>query len=285
VRYSGRDFSESELETIRRIIDEEPRRNRAEISRRVCDALGWIKPNGTRKDMSCRVALLRMQEDGLVRLPPPMKGNGNGKVWRRRTAAGQPGFPITADAKDLTDLDMGTVNGKGPSQLWNEYIDRYHYLGYTPLPGAQLRYFAMARGQVVALFGFGAAAWKTKPRDHYIGWTAEQRERNLHLVVNNARFLILPWVRSKHLASRLLGMVRRRIAVDWEERYSYRPVLLETFVETARFAGTSYKAANWTCVGKTKGRGKLDVRHTAKIPIKSVWLLPLRKDFRSSLSN
>ncbi len=283
MRYSGRNFSDTDLETIHRIIDEDPKRNRAEISRRVCDALGWTKPNGTRKDMSCRVALLRMQEDGLVRLPPPTKRNGNGKAWHRRTAAGQPGFPIMAEAKDLTDLELEIVNGKGPSQLWNEYVDRYHYLGYTPLPGAQLRYFATARGQVVALFGFGAAAWKTKPRDRYIGWTAKQRERNLHLVVNNARFLILPWVRSKHLASRLLGMASRRIATDWEERYSYRAVLLETFVESARFAGTSYKAANWVCVGKTKGRGKLDVRHTANKPIKTVWLLPLRKNFRGIL--
>lgn len=283
MRYSGRNFSEADLETILRIIGEDPKRTRAEISRRVCDALAWRKPNGTRKDMSCRVALLRMQDDGLVRLPPPTQGNGNGKAWRRRTAAAQPGFPITSDAKDLTDLDLEIVRGKNPSQLWNEYVDRYHYLRYTPLPGAQLRYFATARGQVVALFGFGAAAWKTKPRDRHIGWNAKQRESNLHLVVNNARFLILPWIRSKHLASRLLGMARRRVAADWEERYAYRPVLLETFVETARFAGTSYKAANWICVGKTKGRGKLDVRHTAKIPVKGVWLLPLRKDFRAIL--
>jgi hypothetical protein len=283
VRYSGRDFSEEELEAIRQIVNEDPARTRAEISRRVCAALAWTKPNGTMKDMSCRVALLRMQDDGLVKLPPPRWGNGNGKPWRRRTAAGQPGFPITADAGELIDLRLELVDQSGPTQLWNEYIDRYHYLGYTPLPGAQLRYLATARGQAVAVLGFGAAAWKTKPRDDYIGWTARQREANLHLVVNNARFLILPWVRSRHLASRLLGMARRRIAADWEGRYSYRPALLETFVETDRFAGTSYKAANWICVGETKGRGKLDVRHTARRPIKTVWLSPILKDFRKIL--
>lgn len=283
MRYSGRDFSEKDLETIRGIVAEDPSSTRAEISRRVCDALGWMKPNGTRKDMSCRVALLRMQDDGLVKLPPPRWGNGNGKPWRRRTAAGQPGFPITADAGELTDLRLELVDQSGPTQLWNEYIDRYHYLGYTPLPGAQLRYLATARGQTIAVLGFGAAAWKTKPRDEFIGWTPKQREANLHLVVNNARFLILPWVRSRHLASRLLGMARRRIPGDWEKRYSYRPLLLETFVESERFAGTSYKAANWLCVGETTGRGKLDVHHTAKGPVKTVWLSPLRKNFRKAL--
>jgi len=215
--------------------------------------------------------------------PHQRRAAKTGRNAGRRTAAGQPGLPITAEAGELIDLRLELVDQSGPSQLWNEYIDRYHYLGYTPLPGAQLRYLATARGQVVALLGFGAAAWKTKPRDEFIGWTARQREANLHLVVNNARFLIFPWVRSRHLASRLLGMARRRIAADWEERYSYRPALLETFVETERFAGTSYKAANWICVGETKGRGKLDVHHTAKQPIKTVWLSPIRKDFRKIL--
>jgi hypothetical protein len=282
-RYCGRDFSDEDLETIRRIATEHPPRNRARISRLVCEELSWRKPNGTLKDMSCRVALLRMQEDGLVTLPPPRWGNGNGRPWRRRTAAAQPGFPVTADAKDLTDLDLEIVDQTGPSQLWNEYVDRYHYLGYTPLPGAQLRYFAVARGQEVALLSFSASAWKTEPRDRYIGWTKEQREKNLNRVVNNSRFLILPWVRSRHLASRLLGMAARRVASDWEKRYAYRPVLLETFVEIERFAGTSYKAANWVCVGRTKGRGKLDVKKEYAKPVKSIWLLPLTKHFRRVL--
>ncbi|MBD3336741.1 MAG: DUF4338 domain-containing protein, partial [Candidatus Eisenbacteria bacterium] len=119
--------------------------------------------------------------------------------------------------------------------------------------------------------------------DRYIGWTHEQRKRNLDRVVNNSRFLILPWVRSRHLASRLLGMAARRLARDWEERYAYRPVLLETFVEVDRFDGTSYKAANWICVGKTKGRGKLDVKRDYKKPVKSIWLRPLTKAFRTAL--
>jgi hypothetical protein len=249
----------------------------------VCEELRWLKPNGTQKDMSCRVALLRMLEDGLITLPPPRWGNGNGKAYRRRTAAGQPGFPITAAVGDLQDLHLQTVEGLANSHLWNEYVDRYHYLGYSPLAGAQLRYFAVARGQVLALFSFSASAWKIKPRDQFIGWTRQQREKNLQLVVNNSRFLILPWVRSRYLASRLLGMASRRLAADWEKRYAYRPVLLETFVEIDRFAGTSYKAANWICVGNTKGRGKLDVKHENAKPVKSIWLLPLTRHFRRTL--
>jgi len=282
-KYCGREFGEKDIETIRRIVAEDPDRTRARISRMVCEELAWHKPDGKLKDMSCRVALLRMQEDGLLLLPPPRQTNGNGKPYRRRTAAAQPGFPVTDPAGDLTELALDLVSDRRASHLWNEYVDRYHYLRYTPLPGAQLRYFATARGQVLALLGFGAAAWKTEPRDRFVGWTHEERKRNLHLVVNNSRFLILPWVRSRHLASRLLGMATRRLARDWEERYAYRPVLLETFVEVSRFHGTCYKAANWIYVGNTKGRGKLDVRNEYAKPVKSIWLLPLTKRFRALL--
>jgi len=228
--------------------------------------------------------MLRMQDDGLIHLPPPVKGNGNGKPYRRRTPEAEPQLvPVTVPAGELTDLHLEPVAGPNASHLWNEYVDRYHYLGHKPLPGAQLRYFARAGGRCLAVLGFSAAAWKTAPRDSFIGWTPEQREARLHLVVNNARFLILPWVRSRYLASRLLGMASRQIADDWQQRYAYRPVLLETFVETPRFAGTSYKAANWLRLGETKGRGKLDRYKKAELPKKTVWVYPLASNFRSVL--
>ena len=152
----------------------------------------------------------------------------------------------------------------------------------TPI-ASQARYFARARGRILAVLGFGAAAWKTAPRDRYIGWTPSQRQARLHLLVNNARFLILPWVRSPNLASRLLAMAARQLTTDWQHRYGYRPVLLETFVETPRFRGTCYKAANWTYLGHTQGRGKLDVHHAATLPKKSIWVYPLAADFRKTL--
>ena len=169
------------------------------------------------------------------------------------------------------------------SHLWNEYIQRYHYLGYQPLPGAQMRYLAQAHGQVLALLGFGAAAWKVAPRDRWIGWSPAQRQQSLHLLVQNARFLILPWITCPNLASKLLAMAARRLPEDWAERYSYRPVLLETFVERQRFVGTCYRAANWIHVGQTQGRGKLDSHHQAKLAVKDIWLYPLDLDCREYL--
>ena len=294
MRYCGRDFSVSEMVAVRTLIADHPTANRARLSRLVCEVLDWRRPDGRLKDMSCRVAMLRMQNDGLIRLPPPQKSNNNGRPYRRRTPQAEPElFAAVGSAGALADLNLQLITDRRQSHLWNEYIDRYHYLGYQPLPGAQLRYFARTGDQVIALFGFGAAAWQTAPRDRFIGWTSEQRQRRLRLVVNNARFLILPWVSCHNLASTLLGMVTRILADDWQQRYSYRPVLLETFVETSRFRGTCYKAANWICLGETRGMGKLrlylgETRGVGKLglkqlPTKTIWVYPLVKHFRRQL--
>ena len=184
---------------------------------------------------------------------------------------------------ELSRIRLEPVQGRAESRLWNSFIERHHYLGHQPLPGAQLRYFVRSGGQIIAALGFGASAWKIKPRDAFIGWTDEQRKRNLHLVINNARFLILPWVHCKNLASRILSLAAQRLADDWSLRYAYRPVLLETFVARPRFTGICYKAANWRYLGDTQGRGKLDTLHQKTKPIKSLWVYPLRRDFRQQL--
>ena len=172
----------------------------------------------------------------------------------------------------------------GQSRLWNEYIHRYHYLGYKTLPGAQRRYFVNSGNRLLALLGFGASAWQIAPRDRFIGWSHQQRQKNLHLIVNNARFLILPWVQSKNPASMTLARVAHQLPDDWEERYHYRPVLMETFVDKERFAGTCYKAANWISVGETQGRGKLGPAGKQSVPIKLIWLYPLVSNFRAVLA-
>jgi hypothetical protein len=273
MEYCGRPFSHTDIELIRNLIAEGL--NRSHLSRLFCERTQWKKPDGGLKEMSCRVALLKMERDGHIILPPPQRPANN--HLKKPKAIILP-LPTTENARELV---LETVN-RTTSALWNAYIDQYHYLGYTPLPGAQLRYFVKVNDEILALLGFAAAAWKCAPRDTFIGWDATARKKNLHLVVNNARFLIL--VKVKNLASRILSLAARRITSDWRTRYGYAPVLLETFVDTERFTGTCYKAGNWVCVGATQGRGKLDRYHEHRLPVKSVWLYPLDKEFRRCLN-
>jgi len=183
----------------------------------------------------------------------------------------------------LSGLRLEAVQDKRASRLWNGLIDRYHYLGYTPLPGAQLRYLIHCDHGVLGAIGFGAAAWKVAARDRWIGWEAPCRETHLGRVLNNARFLILPWVQVKNLASKVLALAAARIPEDFAARYGTRPVLLETYVEIPRFRGTCYRAANWRHLGETAGRGKCDRTHQAALPRKAVYVYPLAADFRRTL--
>jgi hypothetical protein len=283
-RYCGRTFNSDEIEWIRRLISSNRKLNRSQLSRAVCNHVGWVSPNGRLKEMSCRVAMLRMHRDGTIALPPPRKGNGNGRTRPALTHASAPQLPLSTPAAQLGELEYRVVNSRRDSLLWNELIERYHYLGYKPLPGAQMRFLVFGDSRLLAALGFGASAWKVAARDHWIGWAAEHRMANLHLIVNNARFLILPWVQSRNLASRILGRIARLLPQLWDERYGYAPVMLETFVEKDRFRGTCYRAANWILVGPTQGRGKLDRKHQHALPVKDVFVYPLRKDFRRRLS-
>ena len=282
MRYCGRTFTAVELERIRALIAVEPAPSRYRLSCQVCEEFAWRRPDGRLKDMSCRVALLRMATDGLIRLPPPKKAKPLSYQAHPHIEQ-QVLEPLLVPPIELLRLAIEPVGKKRESLLWNAYIQRHHYLGHQPIPGAQLRYFVRAAGEVVALLSFGASAWKTQPRDEFIGWTPEQRERNLHLIVNNARFLILPWIECKNLASRVLALATRRLAHDWHARYAYRPVLVETFVEKPRFTGHCYKTANWQYLGDTQGRGKLDTFHLRGKPVKSLWIYPLTRHFRRQL--
>ena len=282
-RYCGRDFTPKEFEQIRSLIKQNSEFTRMRLSKEVCRMLQWLKPDGKLKDMSCRVAMLRMDRDGLIVLPPPTHVKAPVKKIEF-TSATDPQGPVVCSVNKLSQLHLQMVT-KATSALWNEYIERYHYLGYTPLPGAKLRYFTKAGKQIVALTGFGAAAWQTAPRDQFIGWNHDQRKKNLNLIVNNARFLILPWIKSKNLASKILSLTARHLPDDWEEKYNIRPVLIESFVQKNRFAGTCYKAANWINVGETKGRGKLGPPGKISVPIKDIWVYPLVKKFRVLLKN
>ena len=285
VRYCGREFSAAELEVIRGLAATLP--TRRAIADAACDALLWRRHDGRRKDMSARVALLRMAADGLLTLPAPRNTNGNGRLSRRLEPAGEPPAAPAALAASLPELgrvELVVVDTPAASRRWRTLIATHHYLGYTPFAGAQLRYLVETSRGTVAALGFAASAWKCAARDAHIGWDARAREARLHLVVGNARFLILPHVRVANLASVVLSRAARRLRADWLAAYGYEPLLLETFVERGRFTGASYRAANWLCVGRTKGRGKLDRKHERALPLKDVYLYPLHRDYRRILS-
>ena len=252
-------------------------------------ALDWYQPNGELKLMGCKAALLSFHRQGWIQLPPARRGPSHLNQVKppQRTLEGEPQEPIQAPAGQLLPLTLEPVVPGGTSRLWNEFMDRYHYLDYSIQKGAQQRYLIQSSQGCVGAISFASPAWKTQARDNWIGWDHETRTRNLRYIVNNTRFLILPWVQSKNLASKVLGLCARQLPRDWEARYGYRPVLFETFVEQQRFQGTCYKAANWIRVGETTGRGKWEQkgehRVRAPLPIKDIFVYPLQPNFREVL--
>lgn len=286
MRYRGREFTQAEIERINELMGAHPGASRRRLSVLVSEELDWRMPDGRLKDAAVRGVMLAMDRDGLIRLPPRVNAPWNPRKPPRETAAGEPGAPIEGGVRDLGRITLRAVADRRESALWNELIQRYHYLGYKRQGGAQMRYLARAAdGRMLACLGYSVSAWKARPRDQWIGWSRQRRERHLHLVVNNSRFLILPWVRVPHLASKLLALAARQLPRDWRARYGYSPLLLETFVDRARFAGTCYRAANWLDVGETTGRGRYDTRHEAYgKSVKMIFLLPLAKHARERLA-
>lgn len=281
-KYSGRAWSDDDLDQICDLIKQNADATRARLSRLVCEHFDWRAPNGKLKEMSCRVAMLAMHRDGRIELPAPR--------WAPPppyrlvpTPQGDPQPPWQGSVRDLTALRLVPVEPGRAPRLWNELVSRYHYLGYRMLPGAQMRYLLRDGERVLGAMGFGAAAWKLAPRDQFIGWSGAERERGLYRIVGQSRFLILPWIRCRNLASKALAMATARLGADWAARYGFAPVLLETFVDTTRFAGTCYRAANWIEVGTTQGRGKLDRYRRYAVPVKRIYLKPLAPDFRRCL--
>jgi hypothetical protein len=279
----GRPFDEADLETIRSEILRANPPLRSQIARQVCQALEWTDALGRPKEMSARVGLLRLHRAGLIELPPPTRGNGNGRGWVRGPDAWPQPIAREGTVGQLRRLRLEGIRDKSASRLWNGLIERYHYLGYTPLAGAQLRYLIRCDDGLLGAIGFGAAAWKVAARDRWIGWDAACREAGLGRVLNNARFLILPWVQIKNLASKVLALAAVQVSEDYPARYGERVVLLESFVEIPRHRGTCYRAANWQYLGETTGRGKCDRTHQASLPRKAVYVYPLAGEFRAAL--
>ena len=235
------------------------------------------------KDMAARSFLLKLEGRDLVTLPPKQRRSGGSSTGVAATPILHSTDPINSNLKSLQPVRVEPVEDVHQLALFKYLISQYHYLSLH-LVGKNMKYMAFDReDRPLACLLFGSAAWKCAPRDEFIGWDAREREANVNMITNNTRFLILPWVEVPHLASHVLGRVARRIRSDWQDKYAHPVHSLETFVERDRFRGTCYRAANWTCVGETKGRSRQDRHKTIKVPVKDVYLYPLSKWFREAL--
>jgi hypothetical protein len=286
--FCGQPVTGKELALIQGIADDFGGLGRTEMANTVCELLQWVRPTGKLKTVECRAFLESLQASGLICLPErrPQRRR-NKQAVPPLTPHGEGGASLEGTLKDFQPLELEPVSSPADQALWREWMQRYHYLGYRIPFGAHLRYFVqiMAPQPVrVGALQFSSPAWRMAAREQWIGWSDQARRRNLQQVVSNSRFLILPWVRIRNLASSTLALAARRLPDDWQESYRIRPVLLETLVDPARFAGTCYRAANWTCVGRTTGRGRQDrdhQRHDAAP--KTIFLCPLAADARSRL--
>jgi hypothetical protein len=282
--FCGRRFTAQEIELMRVVARDYAGLGVTEIARTVCELLEWTRPNGGLKNHECRQLLERLAKEGVLTLPALRKLGGRGP---RRANLSQPRSepePIECAAKECEPLELALVEGTGESRRWREQVERYHYLGCRVPFGAHLRYWVRNRDRELAGLLWTSPAWKMQARDAWIGWNDEQRKRNLQRIVNNGRFLILPWVRVKGLASKILALSARQTPQDWQTHYGYRPLLLETLVDTQRFRGTCYRAANWLHVGQTAGRGRMDREHQNHgQAVKDIYLYPLVRDVREQL--
>jgi len=285
VEACGPAFSPALLRNTRARIEEDGELTRTQLSREACEWMDWRAPNGELREMTCRLALLELEQRGELALPARRSCARSRMPARRSESSG--GGKVACELTDLGELDlvqMCAAEDRDLSREWNELIASHHYLGYTPLVGAQKRYLIVSeRHGVLGALGFSAAAWRIAARDQWITWSDEVRSERLHLVVCNSRFLILPWVRVRNLASRVLGLAARRLPRDWKASYGYEPVLLESFVEEGRFAGISYRAANWIELGRTSGRGRQDRKHACRGTAKKVFAYPLYGRWREKL--
>lgn len=286
MKVCGQEFGAEILQRIQQTIDDEPGLSRGILSRRVCQWLNWRTALGQLKEVSCRVALLKLYRRGLLRLPKvdlraiPRPQRVRTEPPRREPAS------VETSLQVLQPVSLVRINSADSalSRIWNDLMNQYHYLGAGPLCGAQIRYLIRSgTGEWLGGLAFSASAWRVKARDRWIGWNEEVRREHLQEVIANSRFLIRPSLRAPNLASHVLGLALRRVGSDWRDRYGYEPLLVETFVDAERFAGTCYQAANWELVGVTQGRGRQDTEHECAQPVKKVWVYPLHAQAREQL--
>lgn len=284
LRYRGRTVTRADVAFIRKLIAAHPTESRRRLSKLLCEAWSWRQANGELRDMVCRSLMLQLHRGGHIELPRVRQKPPNNVVARRRPALIPiDQAPLCGALSELGPLDLQQVRATDDEPLLDSLIEQHHYLGYVRPVGEHLKYLVRAQGRAIGCLAWSSAPRHLGPRDRYIGWSAQARRQNIRYLAYNTRFLILPWVQVPHLASHLLGQMAKLLSADWERVYGHPIYYLETFVDPARFRGTCYRAANWACLGLTKGLGK---DSTSPIPTRSkkqVLGYPLNKRFRELL--
>jgi hypothetical protein len=282
--YRGRRVTERDLSQIRDLIAGNPQASRRSLSKKLCEAWQWQQPNGAPRDMVCRGFMLDLHRKGLIDLPPRRRRPPNPLARRARPEpVAIDRTPVCCRLAELGALEFVQVRRTDRESSFNALIDEYHYLGYTQPVGEHLKYVVYAGERPLALFAWSSAPRHLAPRDRFIGWSMQARRANIRFLAYNTRFLILPWVEVRHLASHLLGAMMRRLSADWQRRYGHPIYFAESFVDPGRFAGICYRAANWIRLGRTTGRGKDDQTHRANRSIKDVLGYVVHARFRELL--
>ena len=283
--YRHRVISDEDLVFIRQLIAEHPQSSRRSLSEKLCTAWNWVQPNGALRSMVCRGLMLVLHRRGLIELPPVRQVSRNPLVERTAPMAiSLDDAPLRLSLAELGALEIRQVRRTPDEAVFNALMQQHHYLAYTQPVGEQLKYMVFAQGRPIACMAWSSAPRHLGSRDRFIGWTAQARLANVRLLAYNTRFQILPWVTVPHLASHLLGRIAKRLSVDWQAVYAHPIYFVETFIDPQRFRGTCYRAANWTLLGVTTGRGKDAPTRAANRSIKQVLGYALVKDFRQRLS-
>lgn len=284
LKYRGRSITTSDVEFITDLLAQHPGDSRWALSKKLCEAWGWVQANGTPRDMVCRSMMLELHRAGHIELPAVRRTPSNPLARRKKPEAVEVDqTPLRTSLAELGPLRIDQVRRTDVESLVNGLIETHHYLGYTQPVGEQLKFLVQAQNRPIACFTWSSAPRHLAPRDRFIGWSADARRRNIRFVAYNSRFLIMPWVEVPHLASHLLGRMCRMLPAEWEQVYGHPVHLAETFVYPERFRGTCYRAANWIFMGRTTGRGKASNSHQPNRPLKDVWGYPLTRRFRRLL--
>ena len=282
ITYAGRIFTSEDIELIRWAAKTYPSLSRQELVSTVCEFLSWTTPAGRPKTIQCNLLLEKLETEGIIQLPPVRH------FMKRKLSTKNQNMEfntnlIEGESREFEPVYLEIARAGESINRWKAYVNQYHMLGYKNVFGSQLHYFIKSGDKELGCLQFSASAWALEHRDRWIGWSIQDKKERLHLIINNSRFLIFPWVHIRNLASRALSLAAKQIQNDWLREYYYAPVLLETFVDLEHFAGTCYKAANWLYLGQTKGRGRMDRKNEYLLSRKAIYVYSLEKDFRAYL--